>query len=195
MMMMKMMTALMSLGHMVINTNAQTLGQQVDNHNCILDGGYQWCESQNKCVRPWVTPCHQYPIDPLPVMIDPIELPRPTDPMLPVVSRPVVSRPVVSRPTIPYNCASWYDGCNRCMIQEGKIGACTRMMCFTKSKSACLSYKRLTEGDTCYRFCEDGSQVAVDLKDKCPSGTTCTPSNSIGFDSCNDATWKCLNSH
>ena len=185
-MMMKMMTALMSLGHMLISTNAQTLGQQVDSHACVLDGGYQWCESQNKCVRPWITPCHQYPIDPLPVMIDPIELPRPIDPLPP-------TKPM--EPTIPYNCASWYDGCNRCMVHEGKVGSCTRMMCFTQGLSTCLSYNRLTEGSTCYRFCEDGSHEAVDLKEKCPAGTTCTPSNSIGFDSCNDNTWKCLNSH
>ena len=193
--MMKMMTALMSLGHMVISTNAQTdghmVGQQVDSHDCVLDGGYQWCESQNKCVRPWLTPCHQYPTDPLPIAIDPIELPRPTDPLQP--TDPML--PVPTGPTIPYNCASWYDGCNRCMINEGKIGGCTRMMCFTQGLSTCLAYNRLTEGSTCYRFCEDGSQEAVDLKDKCPSGTTCTPSNSIGFDSCNDNTWKCLNSH
>jgi len=186
MMMMKLVnTLLMSLGHMVISTNAQMVGHELDSHACVVDGGYQWCESQNKCVRPWINPCHQYPIDPLPVRIDHIELPRPIDPMLPVPTKPM----------IPYNCASWYDGCNRCMVQEGKVATCTRMMCFTQGLSTCLSYNRLTEGATCYRFCEDGSQKAVDLKDKCPSGTTCTPTNSIGFDSCNDNTWKCVGSH
>ena len=33
------------------------VGQITDEHNCVTDGGYQWCESRQECVRPWVTPC------------------------------------------------------------------------------------------------------------------------------------------
>lgn len=32
-------------------------GSQVDAHNCVLDGGYQWCESAQACQRPWEHPC------------------------------------------------------------------------------------------------------------------------------------------
>lgn len=42
-----------------ISTSAQlTLpGSQTDEHNCVLDGGYQWCESNQACQRLWETPC------------------------------------------------------------------------------------------------------------------------------------------
>ena len=34
-------------------------GSQVDpsGHGCVLDGGYQWCEEMNTCVRPWEVSC------------------------------------------------------------------------------------------------------------------------------------------
>ena len=33
------------------------VGSQVDEHNCVLDGGYEWCESAQECQRPWEYPC------------------------------------------------------------------------------------------------------------------------------------------
>ena len=55
-------------------TNGQMLvGSQRDDHGCVSDGGYQWCESTSSCVRQWETPCpvmpvlHPPPIDPLPI--------------------------------------------------------------------------------------------------------------------------------
>ena len=33
------------------------LGSQRDIHNCVTDGGYQWCESSQECIRPWLTEC------------------------------------------------------------------------------------------------------------------------------------------
>jgi len=169
----------------------QLPGSQTDEHGCIIDGGYQWCDDLNECVRPWMTPCSgTYVVDPPPMpVIDPIPL-YPVDPM------PVDPMPVNPVSLIPYNCATWFDGCNTCQVTNGVANICTMMACFVTQQPECLSYySNLNEGDTCYRFCEDGSQVTVDLKDKCPSGTTCTPPNGIGFDSCNDNTWKCLNSH
>ena len=35
------------------------------------------------------------------------------------------------------NCASWYDGCNTCMVRDGKIGGCTRMFCQKMNKPYC----------------------------------------------------------
>lgn len=32
-------------------------GSQTDNHHCVLDGGYTWCESLNKCHRSWIEDC------------------------------------------------------------------------------------------------------------------------------------------
>ena len=42
--------------------------------------------------------------------------------------------------TIPQSCATWYDGCNTCMVSQGKIRGCTRMMCFRKSEPYCRGY-------------------------------------------------------
>ena len=38
----------------LMTTNSQFLpGSQVDpsGHNCVLDGGYQWCEDTQLCIR------------------------------------------------------------------------------------------------------------------------------------------------
>ena len=42
------------------SANSQMLtGSQIDpsGHNCVIDGGYQWCESTQSCIRQWETPC------------------------------------------------------------------------------------------------------------------------------------------
>lgn len=42
-------------------TNAQYIipGSQVDvsGHGCVIDGGYEWCEELQTCIRPWETEC------------------------------------------------------------------------------------------------------------------------------------------
>ena len=40
------------------NRKLQLLGNPTDEHRCVSDGGYQWCESTQSCVRPWITPCN-----------------------------------------------------------------------------------------------------------------------------------------
>ena len=43
---------------------------------------------------------------------------------------------------IPEGCVSWYDGCNSCMIREGKIQGCTRRMCPSfERRPHCLRYE------------------------------------------------------
>ncbi len=37
----------------------------------------------------------------------------------------------------PENCLGWYDGCNTCNIIDGKLGACTEMMCFQRGIPEC----------------------------------------------------------
>lgn len=42
------------------SANSQMLtGSQIDpsGHNCVVDGGYQWCDITQSCVRLWETPC------------------------------------------------------------------------------------------------------------------------------------------
>ena len=101
---------------------------------------------------------------------------------------------------IPSNCASWYDGCNTCSVNNGKIGECTRMYCFSPGESECTSYYKrspLNIGDICYRFCEDNSQEHIDRKKECPTNTQCISDfnknsvSMIAYDSCGDRAWTC----
>jgi len=41
---------------------------------------------------------------------------------------------------IPINCRVWYDGCNTCQINNGNMGACSRMMCFREDTPYCMNY-------------------------------------------------------
>jgi len=34
-------------------------------------------------------------------------------------------------------CVSWYDGCNTCSVENGKIGICTEVVCIHKGKTYC----------------------------------------------------------
>ncbi len=42
--------------------------------------------------------------------------------------------------TIPNNCLTWYDGCNTCMVNNGILGACSRIMCFRIDTPRCIQY-------------------------------------------------------
>ena len=44
----------------------QFVGSQNDEHNCVTDGGYHWCQATESCIRPWITPCHNIAVDPMP---------------------------------------------------------------------------------------------------------------------------------
>lgn len=39
---------------------------------------------------------------------------------------------------IPFNCLSWFDGCNTCTVRNGQIGGCTRKFCSEISQSYCI---------------------------------------------------------
>ena len=105
-----------------------------------------------------------------------------------------------NNPTIPENCATWNDGCNTCQVRDGRAEICTLMYCFRQSEPYCMNYhiqkNSLNIGDVCYRFCEDGSQESINRRSDCPDGTTCKKinlfGNDIGFDSCDDNSYRCL---
>ena len=158
-------------------TNSQTLiGSQRDDHGCSLDGGYQWCETTQSCIRPWMTECH-------PVLKDPL---------------PMNCHKDSYNNCVPNNCRLWFDGCNRCMVSETGLLGCTRMYCIKPDVGKCLDSHKinldLKENDICYRFCEDGSEPNVQLNSQCPHDTTCkSPSNSmVSFDSCGVRAHRCL---
>jgi len=307
----------------ISNVQGQMLaGSQRDDHGCVLDGGYSWCEQTNSCIRPWETDCISekpvYPliqnIDsendctsrrvcppappcPMPYMgdinMDSCRLVTQTDECGCLTSCPSYDcsnqgdcnqdtdcnsgqfcRDMGSQPyrlggrrlqprecidksitgescggytlpeyqtrcmdglecvntmgpmiadapgtcsepcspnekrddhgkcvgKIPSNCASWYDGCNTCSVNNGKIGECTRMYCFSPGESECTSYYKrspLNIGDICYRFCEDNSQEHIDRKKECPTNTQCVSDfnknsvSMVAYDSCDDRAWTC----
>lgn len=37
---------------------------------------------------------------------------------------------------IPEGCISWFDGCNKCTVKDGKLGACTKMACKSEKATA-----------------------------------------------------------
>ena len=43
--------------------------------------------------------------------------------------------------SIPPTCVSWYDGCNNCQVNNGQLGACTRMMCFRMDNPRCTRFE------------------------------------------------------
>jgi len=52
-------------------------------------------------------------------------------------------------PQCPVGCTSWYDGCNTCMVNNGKIMGCTKRACFRKGATKCTRYG--TRGDDIVR--------------------------------------------
>lgn len=96
---------------------------------------------------------------------------------------------------IPRNCVTWFDGCNTCSAKDGHLEGCTLMMCFTLREPHCQVFDggALEAGDACYRFCEDGSQPALDRRSACPAGTKCGAAGAaqVSFDSCGSRAHTC----
>lgn len=164
-------------------SSSQLVGSQQDDHNCVTDGGYRWCESLNRCVRPWETPCSDIAVDPLP--------PPPSAPP----SAPPTPPPSPAPTVIPNTCSSWYDGCNHCQVRDGQMIGCTRMMCIRQGTPRCLTYNTLNIGDICYRFCEDSSEPAINHMNDCPNLSVCRGPSNPSFDSCHGNAWRCLAGH
>ena len=206
-----------SFAFTIANVMPQLQGSQHDAHNCVLDGGYQWCESLNKCVRQWETNCEsiENPINNHPLHVIPKNCASWNDGcntcdvngntlencsenvcyMKPSQQGQCVDN-VHPETFIPEDCLTWYDGCNTCSVNDGLLEACTMMYCFTTNDPQCTQYlnSELTQGDICYRFCEDGSQTMIDRSEDCPKGTECMPSDMdmISYDSCGVRAHRCI---
>jgi len=169
---------------MINTTSAQLLGSQNNNHGCIVDGGYQWCQSLNQCIRPWETVC-----PPITTTVsDPAPVPVPVPAPVPLVD--------TSSQGIPSNCVSWFDGCNHCMVRNSQIVACSQMICITQGTPTCLSYNNLNIGEICYRYCEDNTEPIINRMNDCPQGSICIHrDNVVGYDSCGNNAWRCILSH
>ena len=129
-------------------------GSQEDpsGHGCVLDGGYQWCEEMNACVRSWEENCPSLnhimiPVGPGPGPVRPID-PLPVDPL----PFPSGNGAPTQGSSVPSDCATWNDGCNICrrtpedMSSGNYPSACTEMMCFRQATPFCMAY---LDGRTC----------------------------------------------
>ena len=97
-------------------------------------------------------------------------------------------------PNIPHNCATWFDGCNTCSVQDGHTQICTLMACYRTLKPYCQTFTTdpLIQGDICFRYCIDNSQSTINRADQCPKNTACMPHKNLhAFDYCHDNVMKC----
>ena len=46
-----------------------------------------------------------------------------------------------SHKKIPKNCALWFDGCNTCRINNGRIEMCTKRMCLRLEEPSCREHQ------------------------------------------------------
>ena len=51
----------------------------------------------------------------------------------------VASDNKVKMPSI--DCISWFDGCNNCLVKDGKVLGCTKKQCFVMEEPKCLKKK------------------------------------------------------
>ena len=52
---MKMLAVILNI--LMSSVYGDIVGGQRDPHNCLIGGGYSWCESSSECIRQWETPC------------------------------------------------------------------------------------------------------------------------------------------
>ena len=204
------------------NVGAQMLvGGTRDDHGCVMDGGYSWCEELNSCIRPWETECNTLVVtEPGPVIDPPVcnECPPPMPCPMPYIpefnmnnckfnnnvdecgcqiSCPSYDCSIQNVPTIPDNCVTWNDGCNTCQVRNGRADICTLMYCFRQAEPYCMHFStdELRIGEICYRFCEDGSQEFINRQNDCPPNTICKSNdNGLSYDSCGSRAMTCQSS-
>ena len=75
-----------------------------------------------------------------------------------------------SKTVIPKNCATWFDGCNRCSVRDGKVRFCTRRACLRMEDPACLNYhnnnhKRRETGRECFDGKDNDGDGLKDCED------------------------------
>lgn len=170
---MKFINILMALfSFTLVDVIAQSPGSQIDNHECVLDGGYQWCDTLKQCVRIWETPCNSLTN---PILYDGNDCSIPCPPNIPCQAPgpdcnydpPIVDNCGCSNGcgiincnsvrVIPENCATWNDGCNTCQVnRDGTLGGCTMMYCFVQNEQHCTSSYRSNNACFNNNDCENG---------------------------------------
>lgn len=150
--------------------------------NCVEEGCRSWSDGCNTCIvnDNIIQECtEEVCYGPTPTASQCISKDKPITP---------------SESNIPHNCATWFDGCNTCSVQDGHIQMCTLMACFRRSKPYCQSFHAglLMKGDICFRYCIDYSQSTINRADQCSKDTVCMLQKNLNaFDYCDDRAMKC----
>lgn len=72
-------------------------------------------------------------------------------------------------PSIPNKCVQWYDGCNTCSVENGKISMCTERACLQNEEPYCMQYK----DDTSFCTMEVNPVCGQPPMPICPAGMAC----------------------
>ena len=68
---------------------------------------------------------------------------------------------------IPIDCATWYDGCNRCTVKSGAVQMCTTRECLRIGSPRCMARQNTNNKREVGRQCFDGKDNDGDGKSDC----------------------------
>ena len=86
------------------------VGGQQDDHGCMLGAGYQWCDTHQACERPWLLPCPDVVVDPMPPPV-PMPVPYP-------MPMPSLCPEVMCMMYCPTGVVIDENGCSMCQCQD-----------------------------------------------------------------------------
>ena len=58
----------------------------------------------------------------------------------PLTPKPTPIASFSTTPSIPKGCVTWFDGCNKCRVEAGRLTNCTEMACEVHKPAYCMEY-------------------------------------------------------
>merc|ERR1740123_1491118 len=62
---------------------------------------------------------------------------------------------------VPPGCVSWFDGCNKCSVVDGRLGGCTRNACDAMGPAGCKRFAESAIPGTCTSWFDGCNTCAV----------------------------------
>lgn len=134
------------------------LGNQIDEHNCFLDGGYTWCDSTQKCSRPWIEPCPTLVSNTYETLFCTYSNIQKCNRLCdtPICENNQCAMRINNccdymceprcktiRDTygncISHGCSNWFNGCNVCSVVDNTIQSCRQdNICYERKPGYCI---------------------------------------------------------